>query len=157
YVMVERTDAGIFPYSVFAAARDARQDPSNSKWQSTAVRLRRVEIDAGKAEFLDETFTPAYWTELTSLQAQIGGGLLQQLTVDHFDVTGRHDAISPAQSSGSVTARGLQARARVDDLLLESLNPFVPDILGYKATSGQLSLIARSRPEPPLLHTTANI
>jgi Domain of Unknown Function (DUF748) len=80
-----------------------------------------------------------------------------RLTIDQFDVSGRQDAISPAQISGSVSARGLEARGRVDDLLLESLNPFVTDILGYKATAGRLSLDARSKPQPPLLHATANV
>src|SRR5262249_43474167 len=152
-----RTDAGIFPYSGFIAARETRQDPSDGRRQSTAVRLRRVEVDAGRVEFLDATFTPTYWTELTSLQTKADGVVYPQLTIDHFDVNGRQDAIRPAQISGSVTARGLEAHGRVDDLLLESLNPFVTDILGYKATAGRLSLVARSKPEPPLLHTTANV
>jgi hypothetical protein len=156
YLMVERTDAGVFPYSVFTAAREARLSLSGSE-QHTDIRLRRVEVDSGKVEFLDETFSPAYWTALTNVQAQIGGVSHPQFTVDHFDVNGRHDAISPAEISGSITARGLEASARVDGLLLESLNPFVAGILGYKATSGQLSLVARSKPEPPLLHATANI
>lgn len=157
YVMVKRTDAGIFPYSAFPALRQARHDRSDSDRQSAAVRLHRVEVDAGKVEFLDESFSPAYWTALASLQAQVDGVVLPQLTVDHFNVSGRQDAISPAQISGSVTGHGLEARGTVDDLLLESLNPFVTDILGYKATSGQLSLVARSKPEPPLLHATANV
>jgi hypothetical protein len=157
YVMVERTNEGVFPYNVFTAARETRQDVPDDNRQSTTVRLRRVEVDAGKVEFLDHTFTPAYWTALTSLRGQAEGLAFPQLTVDHFDVNGRQDSISPAQLSGSVTARGLEARGRVDDLLLESLNPFVTDVLGYKATSGQLSLVARSKPEPPLLHATANV
>jgi uncharacterized protein involved in outer membrane biogenesis len=65
YVMVKRTDAGIFPYSVFISPREARQDPSDSQRESTAVRLRRVEVDAGRVEFLDGTFTPTYWTEFS--------------------------------------------------------------------------------------------
>jgi hypothetical protein len=157
YVLVARTDSGIFPYGVITAAREAQLATSGSERQSADVRLRRVEVDSGKVEFLDETFTPAYWTELTSLQAQIGGALLPQFTVDHFDIKGRHDAMSPAELSGSVTTRGVEARARIERLLLESLNPFVAGIFGYKATSGQLSLTARSEPEPPLLQTTANI
>jgi hypothetical protein len=155
--MVERTDEGIFPYSVITAASETRQEASGRNRQSIAVRLRRVEVDGGKVEFLDHTFTPAYWTALTSLHGQADGVVVPQMTVDHFDVNGHQDAISPAQLSGSITARGLEARGRVDDLLLESLNPFVTDILGYKATSGQLSLVARSKPEPPLLHATANV
>jgi Domain of Unknown Function (DUF748) len=157
YVMVERTDEGIFPHNLFIAARETRQDAFDDNRQGIAVRLRRIEVDAGKVEFLDHTFTPAYWTALTSLHGQADGVVLPQWTVDHFDVNGRQDSISPAQLSGSITARGLEARGKVDDLLLESLNPFVTDVLGYKATSGQLSLVARSKPEPPLLHATANV
>jgi uncharacterized protein DUF748 len=157
YVMVERTHAGIFPYSLLTATGEARQDSSHGERQSTSVRLRRVEVDAGKVDFLDDTFTPSYWTALSTLKAQVDGVVFPQLIVDHFDANGRHDEISPAQISGSVTALGLEAGAKVDGLLLESLNPFVTDILGYKATSGQLSLVARSKPEPPLLHATANI
>src|SRR5262249_52272011 len=120
YVMVERTDEGVFPYSVLTVARATRQDASDDSRSSIGVRLRRVEVDEGKVEFLDHTFTPVYWTALTSLHGRGEGLLFPQLTVDHFDLNGRQDSISPAQLSGSVTARGLEARGRVDDLLLES-------------------------------------
>ena len=48
YVMVERTDEGIFPYHVFTTAREDRQDASEDNHQGIEVRLRRVEVDAGK-------------------------------------------------------------------------------------------------------------
>jgi hypothetical protein len=160
YLMAERTSRGLFPISLFSgtddtpsarSARTANGDPISS------VRLQQVEIDGGKLEFMDRTLNPAYWASLTDLSMRLNEALLPELTIGRFEITGKEDELSPAEIVGTLTAKGLEGRAEVNDLLLESMNPYVAAILGYKATAGRMSLNVVASPVPPLLKTTTDL
>jgi hypothetical protein len=75
--------------------------------------------------------------------------VLPEATIGRFTVAGKQDELSPAEASGSFPTRGLQARADLTDVLIESLNPYVSPLLGYKVTSGRLSLSAEVAPARP--------
>jgi hypothetical protein len=160
YLMAERTSRGLFPVSLFSgtddtpparSARTANGDPISS------VRLHQVEIDGGKLEFMDSTLNPAYWASLTDISMRLNEALLPALTIGRFEITGKEDEISPTEIAGMLTPEGLEGRAAVTDLLLESMNPYVAAILGYKATAGRMSLHVVASPAPPLLKTTTDL
>ncbi|HEX7408081.1 MAG TPA: DUF748 domain-containing protein [Candidatus Binatia bacterium] len=160
YVMVLRRPSGTFPYAVFSGSGQERSTASAKAAPREAghrVRFGRVEVDGGKVEYMDTTLESAYWTILTDVTAQAGEILLPEATFGRFTVAGKQDELSPVEASGSFTTRGLQARADLKDVLLESLNPYVSPLLGYKVTSGRLSLSAEVEPAPPLLGATAEI
>jgi hypothetical protein len=159
YIMVQRGRGNTFPYSIFANS-DVPAAPGDGGAQTAAgsgIRIRRIELEGGKMELVDTTFEPDYWMSLTNITLSASEALLPELTIADFEVAGRHDELSPMAISGSLTAKGLQGRAQVSDLLLESLNPFVSAFLGYKATAGRLSLTATVVPSLPLLDTTAKV
>jgi len=160
YLMAEQTSQGLFPVSLFSGTDDtppARSAPTANGDPISSVRLHHVEIDGGKLEFMDRTLTPAYWASLTDVSMRLSEALLPELTIGRFEITGKEDEISPTEIAGTLTPKGLEGRAEVNDLLLESMNPYVAAILGYKATAGRMSLNVVASPAPPLLKTTTDL
>lgn len=160
YLMAEQTSAGLFPISLFSGTHDtppagsvrtAKGDPISS------VRLQQVEIDGGKLEFMDRTLNPPYWASLTEIRMRLNEARLPESTIGRFEITGKEDEISPTEIAGMLTHEGLEGRAKVTDLLLESMNPYVEAILGYKATAGRMSLHVVASPAPPFLKTTTDL
>jgi len=121
------------------------------------VRLRQVEIEGGKIEFLDDTLAPPFWTTLTDIAATATEVLYPDETVEHFNIEAKQDELSPIKMAGSLTARGLDAQVDAQDVMLGSLNPYVAPVLGYRITSGRFSTSATTAPAPPLLESTAVI
>ena len=160
YLMAEQTSRGLFPVSLFSGTDDtppARSAPTANGDPISSVRLQHVEIDGGKLEFMDRTLNPAYWASLTDISMRLNEALLPELTIGRFEITGKEDEISPTEIAGTLTPKGLEGRAEVNDLLLESMNPYVAAILGYKATAGRMSLNVVASPAPPLLKTTTDL
>ena len=157
YLMAERTSRGLFPVSLVSGTEDTASARTANGAPMSSVRLQQVEIDGGKLEFMDRTLDPAYWASLTDIRMRLTAALLPELTIGRFEITGKEDELSPAKIAGTLTAKGLEGRAEVNDLLLESMNPYVAAILGYKATAGRMSLNVVAAPLPPLLKTTSDV
>lgn len=167
YVMVQRDADGTFPYSLLEPrppATDAASAPTEEvaaeaepKGAALRMRVQKIEIENGKVEFVDATQVPPYWTSLTDATAQVEDVRLARRTVAHFTISGKQDELSPAEFSGSITERGLEGRGSVRDVLLESMNPYVAPVLGYRITSGRLSFDATASPKPPLIDSSADV
>ncbi|MEO8601891.1 MAG: DUF748 domain-containing protein, partial [bacterium] len=138
YVMVQRRRDGLFPYDLLdsAAPRDGTVAPS----AAPTWRLRHLEVDNGKLEFVDNTLTPAFWTSVSHVGAQMKDLALPATTTGTFHLSGKRDEISPLEVDGTLSASGGAARAALRDASLESLNPYVAPLLGYAVTAGWLSL-----------------
>jgi hypothetical protein len=158
YAMVVHSAAGTFPYSV-VGRRAAADDPAPAAPAAAMpeVRVRRVAIDNGKLEFVDETLAPPFWTSLTGLTGNAEEIALPALTVERFALSGKRDELSPVQIAGTLTADGLQGQVAVQDILLDSLNAYIAPVLGYRVVSGRLSTVATATSVPSLLQSTAEV
>lgn len=150
YAMVVRRAAGTFPLSLLGGGGDGGGGRA-------ALRLGQLTVVGGKVELVDETLVPPFWTSLTGIAASATDGALPPGTVARFALAGRRDEISPVSVSGTVTAAGLDARVEVADVLLDSLNPYVAPLLGYRITAGRLSTVATATTKPPLLVSVADV
>jgi hypothetical protein len=157
YVMVQRRRGGTFPYLLLADENAGAEAADRAEARPVRVRVHHVEASGGKVEFVDATVAPPYWTSLTDVSAAADDVRPQAGTVAHFKLTGKQDELSPITISGAVTERGLQARAEITDVLLESTNTYVAPLLGYRITAGRLSLTAVTTPAPPLLESSATL
>lgn len=155
YAMVVHGPQGTFPYSALRGS-DGGAGAAGAD-SATSVRIRAVEIEAGKVELIDDTVTPAFWTSLTGVSGTAEDIVLPAFTVERFALSGKRDELSPMTLSGAITADGVQGRAEAQDVLLDSLNPYVTPLLGYKIVSGRLSTVAVATPDPPLLESNVEI
>ncbi|MGH7788162.1 MAG: DUF748 domain-containing protein, partial [Candidatus Binatia bacterium] len=154
YVMVLRHGGGIFPADLFGRAPAAGAAPAAAL---PSLRVRSATIEQGQIEFVDTTLEPDYWTSLSHLTAAASEVRLPAATVERFTIAGRQDELSPIEIAGALTARGLEAQAAVQDVLLQSLNPYVAPLLGYDLTGGRLTVNIDAVPEPPFLAATARV
>ncbi len=150
YAMVVRRAEGTFPYTLLGGG-------SGEAGARTSVRVERLTVVDGKVEFVDETLQPAFWSSLTSVAATAETIAVPPGTVGHFTLTGKRDELSPVSVAGALTAEGLDARVEVTDVLLDSLNPYVAPLLGYRITAGRLSTVATTKSQPPLLVSVADV
>ena len=155
YLIVQRGRDGTFPSTLFTGGAAAVDDTSNAA--GPRARIREIEVDGGKVEFLDTTLEPVYWTSLSNLSAQATDIRWPAATVGRFTIAGKQDELSPIEISGTFTGNGLKARAAMQEVMLEPLNPYVSPLLGYDLTAGRLSVDATAAPTPPLLAATATV
>jgi hypothetical protein len=106
---------------------------------------------------VDAVLAPPFWTSFTEVAAAAHEVRLPEWTIDAFEIEAKRDELSPAEVSGAWTAGGPDVRARIEDLLLESLNPYVAPVLGYRVTGGRLSSSASIEPAPRVLESTAEV
>jgi len=158
YAMVIRRPDGTFPYSVLAGRPPGDAAPkAGATAPAPTVRVRQAAVADGKLEFVDETLTPAFWTNVTDVIGSADEFALPAFTVEHFELAGKRDELSPVVLSGAIGADGLRGRAEVKGILPDSLNAYVAPVLGYKIVSGRLSTVATARSEPPRLRSTAEV
>lgn len=158
YAMVVHSGAGTFPFSVLGqrTAMDSGVPPAPAV-AAPEIRVRRLAVDHGKVEVVDETLAPPFWTSLTSLTGNAEEIAVPALTVERFALSGKRDELSPIEIAGSVTAAGLQGRVAVRDVLLDSLNAYIAPVLGYRVVAGRLSTVATATSVPSLLQSTAEV
>jgi hypothetical protein len=149
YIMVQRSARGIFPYSSFERGGQSAATGE----AATTVRIKELEIQGGRADFLDRVVEPNYWTALANLAATAGPVVLPGPKIGDFRVTARQDEIAPVEASGSADARGWQLRTDLRAVFLPSLNGYLAPLLGYKADTGVLSLDVDGRFAPDALRT----
>jgi len=147
YVMVQRSASGVFPYSAFGG-NGAASEPS-----SLAVRIKRIEVGDGRADFLDRTVEPQYWTALAALIAEVAGVEVPGPEVGDFRITALQDEINPVEVTGTADESGWKVRADFRALFLPTLNAYLAPLLGYKAESGVLSLEIDGRVSADRLRT----
>jgi len=159
YVMVQRHADGIFPFSLLGGGEEEGGAELNAAEPARAAlaRLGQVAVEGGKLEFMDMTLEPPYWTMLAGIGLRAEDILLPQSTVASFRLEGRHDELSPVEISGSVTPIGLEVKAEVRDLLLESMNAYVAPLLGYRVTAGRLSLTGATSPSAETLQSVVEV
>jgi uncharacterized protein DUF748 len=151
YVMVQRSAEGVFPYSVFGAGG------TGTAAASTDVRIKSTTIEGGRADFLDHTVEPAYWTALADLAANAVGVDLPGPEVGDFHLAARQDEINPIEITGTANARGWQVQLNLQAVFLPTLNAYVAPLLGYKADSGVLSLDISGQISGRRLRTTNRV
>ena len=155
YLLAERHRDGFFPTDILAGgAAPVDDQPSKA---APVVRIRALEIEDGKIEFMDTTLEPDYWTSLSHLSGEVSELQLPAATVGSFSISGKQDELSPIKASGAFTARGLEGQLSGRDVLLPSLNAFVSPLLGYDLTAGRLGVDATIAPKPPLLAAVAKV
>ena len=150
YAMVVRSAGGTFPYSLLEGG--SAGDGPRTNW-----RVDRLTVVDGKLEFVDATLEPPFWTSLTSVSASAEQVAVPPGTIEHFTLAAKRDELSPVAVSGTLTADGLGGRVEVSDILLDSLNPYIAPVLGYRVTAGRLSTVATATPQPPLLVSAADV
>jgi hypothetical protein len=141
YVMVQRSEHGVFPYTLFTGAAPA----DASTGEALTVQLRELQIEAGRADFLDRTVEPTYWTALADIAATAGPITLPGPRVGDFRVTARQDEINPVRATGRADAGGWRLDAELEAVFLPTLNAYLAPLLGYKADSGILALTISGR------------
>jgi uncharacterized protein involved in outer membrane biogenesis len=154
YLLAQRNRDGLFPASLFTTAPSNEDTPAA---EAVRVRIRHIEVEHGKVEFLDATLKPAYWTSLNDFAAAARELRLPAASVASFSIAGKQDELSPIEIRGALTAEGLKGQASVQDVLLPALNAYVAPLLGYDLTSGRLGLDVSVVPAPPVLAATANV
>ncbi len=162
YVLVQRRDAGIFPYLLFTNTGTTGTSPPAAATDGATgapvrFRIHHLEAENGRLEFLDSTLTPPYWSSFADVQAQADEIRIPDGTAEHFKITGKQDELSPTVISGALTERGLDARFEMTDVLLPAMNSYIAPILGYRIVSGRLSISATAEPVPPVLESNAEI
>lgn len=158
YVMVQRHTDDVFPYSLWISSDGAQPPPAAEPPPSTAaLAVQRLSVEGGKLEFMDMTLTPPYWTALSELTFDAEGVRLPPPSIDHFHLAARYDELSPVDVSGSLGTKGLEAKAELEDVLLESMNAYVSPLLGYRVVSGRMSMSAVARPSASSLQSVIEL
>ena len=131
YVMIHRAAGGLFPATLFSGG-----DAASDRGYDDALRIDAATLRNGRIEFYDTTLTPPYWTELTDAAVTVSGLAAPPLRAERITVAGAIDEISPAEAQASIDRAGASIKARVTQLRLPPLNPYLEPLLQYEVTSG---------------------
>lgn len=150
YIMVHRDVGGIFPYTLVAA--DSPNPPvagSPAVTGASAARPRvqvdRVEVFGGRVEFTDGLVDPPFWTAFNIVEASADRIGVAPFAVERLEISGWHDELSPVKLTGSWQPNVVALNLAVERFYLETLNPYLSPLLGYRTTGGLLSLQVEAR------------
>src|SRR5581483_11407770 len=71
-----------------------------------SVAIAEVAIESGRADFVDQTVSPAYWAGVSSLAGTASGVRWPALAVERIALRGLHDEISPLDLGGRSVGTG---------------------------------------------------
>ena len=154
YVMVQRSADGVFPYSALSGGGVSDGTATTDGSATTAIRIKSIDVANGRADFLDRTVEPEYWTALADLAASAARVQLPGPEVGDFHIAARQDEINPMDVTGKADAKGWQLQANVEAVFLPTLNAYLAPLLGYKMDTGVLSLEITGRLSANALRTS---
>jgi len=105
-----------------------------------SVAIAEVAIESGRADFVDQTVSPAYWAGVSSLAGTASGVRWPALAVERIALRGLHDEISPLDLGGRSVGTGVAGTISADRLSAATLNPYLAPVLGYRAEAGTVTL-----------------
>jgi len=132
YVLVDRTAAGIFPFSLAAPAAPAEGAPLPT------VRIDVLRVRGARIDFRDATLTPPYWRALANLGLEARAVEAPAVRVAELRAGGLVDELSPLSVEGTIGAR-THLVAQVERLALPPFNAYLEGASPYTVSSGAVS------------------
>jgi hypothetical protein len=137
YMLVDRTPAGIFPWTLVAPRSAEEGDPSGAG-PLPSVRIDRLEVMGGRIDFRDATLAPPYWRSLATFKSTADGIDVPPLQIASLRATALVDELSPLQIEGTIGER-TRLVAEVQKLALSPFNPYLQGAAPYTVASGTIS------------------
>jgi hypothetical protein len=129
---------------LFLPAKESKRSETGKSQRPVVVKIAQARIaDQGLFRFEDRGVSPPFKTRVTISEASLTGldsGKPEQPS--NVSLVGKIDEYADVSIQGKVTPftqrLGLDLAAKIDDLDLPGLSPYVVRLIGYKVTSGHL-------------------
>lgn len=112
--------------------------------QPLAMRIGRIQLEDGSANFADFSLRPPFGTAVEQLNGRIGALDNQSTAPADVDITGNVDRYAPVTIQGSLTPfdplNSLDITTRFRNVELTTLTPYSSKFAGYRIRKGRLNL-----------------
>ncbi|MEH6501436.1 MAG: DUF748 domain-containing protein [Pseudoalteromonas distincta] len=112
--------------------------------QPLAMRIGRIQLEDGSANFADFSLRPPFGTAVEQLNGRIGALDNQSTAPAEVDITGNVDRYAPVTIQGSLTPfdplNSLDITTRFRNVELTTLTPYSSKFAGYRIRKGRLNL-----------------
>lgn len=119
-------------------------DEPTSASQPLAMRIGRIQLEDGSANFADFSLRPPFGTAVEQLNGRIGALDNQSTAPAEVDITGNVDRYAPVTIQGSLTPfdplNSLDITTRFRNVELTTLTPYSSKFAGYRIRKGRLNL-----------------
>jgi len=132
YVLIDRSPAGIFPFSLFSrpAADPDRPPPS--------VRVDALRVLGARIDFRDAVLTPPYWRAVANLGIEASALEAPSIRIAELHASGLVDELSPLKVEGTIGSR-THLVGEVERLALPPFNAYLGGTSSYTVSSGVVS------------------
>jgi len=134
YVLIDRTPAAIFPFSLLA---DGAPAPAEGPPPAT-LRIEALRVLGGRIDFRDATLAPPYWRALANLRLAAHGVEAPAVRVAELHAGALVDELSPLSVEGTIGTR-THLVANVERLALPPFNAYLEGASPYTVTGGAVS------------------
>ena len=134
YVLIDRTPAAIFPFSLLA---DGAPAPAEGPPPAT-LRVEALRVLGGRIDFRDATLAPPYWRALANLRLEARGVEAPAVRVAELHAGALVDELSPLSVEGTIGTR-THLVANVERLALPPFNAYLEGASPYTVTAGAVS------------------
>jgi hypothetical protein len=133
YLLIDRWQGGIFPYSL--ARRTGDGDAASPPPE---VRIAHLHVSGGRLDIRDATLEPPYWRSLANVTLDAHGVAAPDVRIRRVRATALVDELSPLRVEGTVGAE-THLVAEVDRLALPPFNAYLEGAAPYTLSSGAVS------------------